>query len=30
MDFLNGASGDGWLIFAAGQDKVTGKAEAAN
>jgi extracellular elastinolytic metalloproteinase len=30
IDFLNGSSGDDWLIFAIGEDKVAGKAEAAN
>jgi uncharacterized delta-60 repeat protein len=30
IDFLNGASGDDWLIFSAGEDKVAGKIEAGN
>jgi Ca2+-binding RTX toxin-like protein len=30
IDFLNAASGDDWLIFAVGEDKVSGKVEAAN
>jgi uncharacterized delta-60 repeat protein len=30
IDFLNGSSGDDWLIFLAGEDKVVGQTEAAN
>jgi len=30
IDFLNGASGDDWLIFSTGEDRVVGKIEAAN
>ena len=30
IDFLNGAAGDDWLIFLAGEDKVVGQVEAAN
>ena len=30
IDFLNGASGDDWLIFKSGEDKIAGKAEASN
>lgn len=30
MDLLNGAAGEDWLIFALGEDKVAGKAEASN
>lgn len=30
IDFLNGGAGDDWLVFAVGEDKVTGKAESAN
>ena len=30
IDFLNGGAGDDWVIFAVGEDKVVGQAEAAN
>jgi PKD repeat protein len=30
IDFLNGASGDDWLIFLLSEDKVSGQAESAN
>ena len=30
IDFLNGSAGDDWLIFAAGEDRVAGKAEMSN
>jgi hypothetical protein len=30
IDFLNGSSGDDWLILLMGEDKVSGKAEATN
>ena len=30
MDFLNGSGGDDWLIYALGEDKVTGHIEASN
>jgi hypothetical protein len=30
FDFLNGASGNDWLIFQTGEDKVVGQSEAAN
>lgn len=30
IDFLNGSAGEDWIIFLAGEDKITGKAEAAN
>jgi hypothetical protein len=30
IDFLNGAAGNDWLIFLAGEDKVAGQAEATN
>ena len=30
IDFLNGSSGNDWLIFLAGEDKVTGQTEASN
>jgi autotransporter-associated beta strand protein len=30
IDFLNGSSGDDWLVFRASEDKVSGQVEAAN
>jgi hypothetical protein len=30
VDFLNGASGNDWLLFTNGEDKVAGQAEATN
>jgi hypothetical protein len=30
VDFLNGSSGDDWLIFTSAEDKVTGQAEETN
>lgn len=30
IDFLNGGSGNDWVIFKAGEDKVVGQTEAAN
>jgi hypothetical protein len=30
IDFLNGSGGDDWLLFLAGEDKVTGQVEAPN
>ena len=30
IDFINGAAGNDWLIFLAGNDKVAGQSEAAN
>ena len=30
IDFLNGSSGDDWLIYKSGEDKVSGQQEAAN
>jgi Ca2+-binding RTX toxin-like protein len=30
LDSLNGAAGDDWLIFATGEDKVSGQTEATN
>jgi hypothetical protein len=30
VDFLNGASGNDWLIFITGEDQVAGQAEATN
>jgi hypothetical protein len=30
FDFLNGASGNDWLIFQHGEDKVVGQTEASN
>lgn len=30
IDFLNGASGNDWLIFKAGEDRIVGQAEESN
>jgi hypothetical protein len=30
VDFLNGSSGDDWLIFINNEDHVSGQAEATN
>ena len=30
IDFLNGSSGNDWIIFKTGEDKVTGQIEAGN